>query len=604
MLSDHRPKNSRRLLPASIFLACCLAILAFSASAQAAGSSALGWGDNLYGQIGNGTPVKTGCSCVPTPTAVSGLSDATQISGGTSHTLALHADGTVTAWGLNFRGQLGNGTETDSSTPVPVSGLSNVVAVDAGYEHNLALLANGTVMAWGDNLNGELGLPSSGPETCGASAGCSKVPVQVPGLSDVVAVGADYYYSVALLANGTVMAWGDDYYGQLGDGVGDQSGCTCVEHPVPVPGVSGAMAIAIGEDHVVALLGNGTVAAWGENAEGQIGNGTSIESAPPACLCVGSVAVNGLSAPVSQVDAGAYQGLALLNGVPWAWGFNADGELGRGFYTVTGCECIPTPGAVQGLSGVQSVAAGAYHTLALLGDGSVKAWGYNADGQVGDGTEALRNAPVPVGGVGGANDVSTGSSTSFALIGSSRALTVSLAGAGTGAVGGPDGILCPAASCASRFPDSQVEILRAEPAPGTGFAGFTGACTGTGTCQVKMDADRSVTATFGPPKGTGITRAKIKQGKKPKKGTKRKPRPTAKATFSFTAPGAVTGYQCMLVRPKPKKARKRVKPRFSGCTSPKRYKKLRKGRYVFKVRAQNILGVDAEPAVRKFRVRR
>jgi hypothetical protein len=223
---------------------------------------------------------------------------------------------------------------------------------------------------------------------------------------------------------------------------------------------------------------------------------------------------------------------------------------------------------------------------------------------VGDGTEALRNAPVPVGGVAGANEVSTGDRTSFALIGPSRTLTVSLAGAGTGAVGGPDGILCPAASCAGRFPDSQVEILRAEPAPGTGFAGFTGACTGTGTCQVRMDTDMAVTATFGPPKGSGITRAKIKQGKRPRRGAKRKPRPTAKATFSFTAPGAVTGYQCMLVRPKPKKARKRAQQRFSSCSSPKRYKKLRKGRYVFKVRAENILGVDAQPAVRKFKVRR
>jgi hypothetical protein len=119
-----------------------------------------------------------------------------------------------------------------------------------------------------------------------------------------------------------------------------------------------------------------------------------------------------------------------------------------------------------------------------------------------------------------------------------------------------------------------------------------------------MDTDMAVTATFGPPKGSGITRAKIKQGKRPRRGAKRKPRPTAKATFSFTAPGAVTGYQCMLVRPKPKKARKRAQQRFSSCSSPKRYKKLRKGRYVFKVRAENILGVDAQPAVRKFKVRR
>jgi hypothetical protein len=259
--------------------------------------------------------------------------------------------------------------------------------------------------------------------------------------------------------------------------------------------------------------------------------------------------------------------------------------------------------------------------LALLGDGSVRAWGGNDNGQVGDGSTETRMVAVQLSGLSGVSDISTGEDTSFALIGPSRSLNVALAGAGAGTVGGPGGILCPAVSCTVRFPDSQVQTLRAEPAPGSGFAGFTGPCTGTDPCRVRMGADQTVTATFGPPEGTRITKARIKQGKKPKKGAKRKakaktsrtakPRPKSKpratATFSFSAPGAVTGYQCMLVKPKPKKKgkpRKRAKPRFSKCASPKRYKKLRKGRYTFKVRAQNILGVDAQPAVRKFRIRR
>jgi len=591
-------------------------MLTFSAGAQAAGSAAMAWGSNPYGETGNGTPSNAGCFCVLAPTPVSGLSDATQISGGDRHTLALHADGTVTAWGENSAGQLGNGTTTETATPVPVSGITNAVAVDASNRHSLALLADGRVMAWGDNLSGELGVGSSnfsggGPETCGSSP-CSKVPVQVPGLSDVVAIQADYYYSAALLGNGTAVAWGNDYYGQMGDAIGVQTGCECQDHPLPVPGVLGAMSISAGEDHVLALLGNGTITAWGENAEGQVGNGSVIETTPPACYCVGAVGVGGLSAPVRRVEAGDYHSLALLgSGALQAWGFNADGELGNGAMTTGGCECVPAPGAVAGLSGVQSVAAGGYHGLALLGDGTVRGWGYNTNGQVGDGTQTRRSEPVPVGGVSGASDVSTGESTSFALIGPSRTLAVSLAGAGTGAVGGPGGIICPAVSCAGRSPDSRVEILRAEPAPGSGFAGFTGACTGTGTgtCRVSMDADKTVTATFGPPKGTTIVKAKIKQGKRLKKGAKRKPRPKARATFSFSAPGAVTDYQCMLIRPKPrrKKARSaptRRKPSFSSCSSPKRYKKLRKGRYRFSVRALNILGADAQPAVRKFRVRR
>jgi alpha-tubulin suppressor-like RCC1 family protein len=597
-------------------------MLAIGTSAQAAiGSKALGWGDNAYGQTGNGAPSEGGCTCVPVPTAVPGIVDATQISGGEVHTLALHATGTVSAWGYNVFGQLGDGTSVERETPVQVSGLFNVVAVDGGYEHSLALLADGTVMAWGDNLNGELGIgTSSGPEGCGGKEEdpCSRVPVKVPGLSDVVAIAAGYYFNLALRADGTVMAWGYDYYGTLGDGVGHQSGCECVDHPVQVPGVSGAVAIAAGENHAIALLGDGSVRFWGETSYGQAGNGTTIPAPPPTCRCVPAVTVDGLPGPVHTLAGGGLHSLALSGGGnPLAWGSNNYGQLGNGIEPENKCSCESRPVAVLAITGLQSISAGESHTLAALADGSVRGWGDNLHGQVGDGTEAQRLVPVPASGVSGASAVSADSDTSFALIGPSRTLTVELAGAGTGTVGGAGGIVCPAVNCVARFPDSRVEILRAEAAPGTGFAGFTGACTGTGPCRVRMDADKEVTATFGPPKGTRITRARIKQGKRAKKRKKaarasisrkqrRRAKPRARATFSFTAPGVVTRYQCMLVRPKPKgkKAKRKRKPRFSKCSSPKRYRKLRKGRYTFRVRALNALGADARPAVRKFRIRR
>ena len=336
---------ARVTVGAALLLALCLAGLGISASAHAAGASALGWGANQYGQTGIGAPTLGGCECIPSPAPVSGLTDATQIVGGSRHSLALHSNGSVTAWGHNAHGQLGDGTTTASAAQVPVSGLANVVAVEASFEHSLALLANGTVVAWGDNEHGELGLDVAGPETCGASP-CSKTPATVPGLSDVVAIDTGYKYSLALLANGTVMGWGDDQYGQFGDGTGVQSGCKCVDHPVQVPGVSGVMVISAGDDHAVALHANGTVSAWGENYNGQMGNGMPINTAPPECYCVGVVSVGGFSGPVNELSAGGYHNIAVLgSGDPQAWGFDSEGQLGNGtivtdrllVHSVAGC---------------------------------------------------------------------------------------------------------------------------------------------------------------------------------------------------------------------------------------------------------------------------
>jgi alpha-tubulin suppressor-like RCC1 family protein len=615
---EQSSERRRRICVVPILLVSCLAALVFSPSAQAAGAP-LGWGENLDGQLGNGTFTEMGCVCIPNPTAAVGIDDATQVAGGDEHTLALRAGGTVMAWGANGAGQLGNGTTSSSPKPLAVPGPANVVAVDAGTEHSLALLANGTVMAWGDNTSGQLGLGgTSGPESC-ESDPCSRVPVPVPGLSEVIAISAGGYFSLALLANGTVMAWGYDNFGQLGSGAGTSGGCGCVDHPVAVSGLSGVVAISAGDSHSLALLIDGRVAAWGENSYGQLGTG-SPTTAPPNCYCLPPTVVDGL-AGVRAVSAGGYTSMALLgDGSARAWGENFYGQIGNGETTKGGCQCIPTPTTVSGLAGAQDIAAGFYHGLALDPNGAAMGWGWNEYGQVGDGTMALRSAPVQVSGLSGAGDLSAGDLTSFALTGPAQTLTVAFAGAGAGAVGGTDGIVCPAVNCASRIPQGRVAILRAEPAPGSGFAGFTGPCTGTAPCQARMDGDQTVIATFGPPKGTKITKAKIKQGKKRKKGKKgkkartsreqlarRRAKPRARATFFFSAPGAVTGYQCMLVKPKPKrkgKKRKRAKPRFSSCASPRRYKKLGKGRYTFRVRALNILGTDAQPAVRKFRIRR
>jgi alpha-tubulin suppressor-like RCC1 family protein len=585
----------RRLTP---FLLACLILVLVPVAADAAGGTALGWGYNEHGEVGNGTTGGS-CNCVETPSPVTGLAEATELSGGYYHSLALKANGTVMAWGYNAEGQLGDGTTNESSTPVSVSGLSNVVSVSAGAEHSLALLSNGTVMAWGDNTYGELGFSAaSGPETCGSSA-CSRLPVAVPGITNAVAISAGYYDNTVLLADGTVLVWGYDYYGELGNGTAIETGCECIPSPTLLAGVTRAVAISNGWYHGGALLSDGTLQAWGYDYEGQLGNGTPVRE---GCRCLGPVQVAGVSGARS-VEMGGYHGATLLpDGSTRIWGENYYGQLGIGSNTRTGCDCFATPlgGPASGLLAIDTAG---YHTLALKADGTLLAWGEDSDGQLGDGTTTEERAsPVAVKGASGASAVAGKNYTSFALVGPSQQLQVAFAGAGSGKVGGAassdssQAIICPGA-CSGHYPQGQVEILRAEPDAGTGFAGFSGPCTGTGPCQVTMNGDQTVTATFGPAKGTAITKARINH----KKHT---------ATFSFSTPGAITGYECKLVRParkrhhRAKASAKSAKAKFSRCSSPKTYHHLNPvGSYRFAVRGVDSLGPDAVPAKHTFKMK-
>jgi alpha-tubulin suppressor-like RCC1 family protein len=170
------------------------------------------WGNNINGQLGDGSTTQRN-----TPVQVGGLASVTAIAAGSGHTVALKNDGTVWAWGNNSNGQLGNGLTVDSATPVQVSGLSNVTmmtAIAAGLGHTVALRSDGTVWTWGLNGKGQLG---NGLTTDSAT------PVQVGTLSDVTDIAAGYEGSVALkgvlTGDGTVWTWGSNVYGQLGNGL-------------------------------------------------------------------------------------------------------------------------------------------------------------------------------------------------------------------------------------------------------------------------------------------------------------------------------------------------------------------------------------------------
>lgn len=193
------------------------------------------------------------------------------ITAGDEHTCAL-LSGSVKCWGMNGNGQLGNGTTTNSgTTPVAVSGISTASAIAAGGTHTCALLTSGSVKCWGAGSYGQLGNGSTSSNT---------TPVDVSDLSNAIAIVTGKNHTCALLADGHVQCWGDNYYGQLGNGLASLG--MRMTTPTDVDGLSNAIAIAAGDNHTCALLANGNVKCWGNNAYGQLGDGTTTNRTTPA----------------------------------------------------------------------------------------------------------------------------------------------------------------------------------------------------------------------------------------------------------------------------------------------------------------------------------
>jgi probable HAF family extracellular repeat protein len=288
------------------------------------------WGANWSGQLGDNTAANR-----TFPAIVPNLADVAAVAAGDSHSIALKQDGTVWAWGSNFSGQLGNGTFDDSSVPVQViteSGavLDNVVAVATGSWHSLALRSDGTVWTWGANWSGQLGDGTTSdhwaaaaitlpPASQQASTQVMKV-IRLTNSSATVTVTklvAGGSHSLALLSDGTALAWGGNWNGQLGTGNFDDSLA-----PVAVAGLTNAIALAAGDSHNLALRSNGTIWAWGNNSSGQLGiAGTAVSEQPlqvPNLLAITSIAA-GYSHSLARAS----------DGVVWSFGSNDHGQLGR-----------------------------------------------------------------------------------------------------------------------------------------------------------------------------------------------------------------------------------------------------------------------------------
>jgi alpha-tubulin suppressor-like RCC1 family protein len=311
-------------------------------------------------------------SQVPLP--VAGIRDAVAVQAGFHYNCVLLGSHKVFCWGDGGFGQLGGGTRRDSRTPVSVLGISGAVAISVGGFHACALLAGGGVECWGRNLRGALG---------DGSLKDSSRPVPVTGITDAVAVSAGYGDdgTCALLATGSIRCWGSNAAGQLGDGTTNDSAL-----PVAVQGVTDAVSVAIGGDHACAVRATGEATCWGANDAGQLGDGTTQDSLVP-------VRVEGIGDARAIATARRYSCALALGGLVYCWGHNPKNQLGDGLYPLGSL----VPVVAVGITEATSITTSSGHACALLASGGADCWGYDDYGQLGDGphNELIRN-PTPV----------------------------------------------------------------------------------------------------------------------------------------------------------------------------------------------------------------
>jgi alpha-tubulin suppressor-like RCC1 family protein len=339
------------------------------------------WGWNYDGQLGNGTSGYYYDSSA-TPVPVTGITNAAAVVAGRYHSCALLTDATIKCWGLNYSGELGNGTRgslyANSATPLAVTGITNASAVALGDHHSCALLTDATIKCWGRARQLGNGIEWDSP-----------TPVTVTGISNAIALTAGSAHTCALLADATIKCWGRNVAGQLGNGTTTNFSLI----PVTVSGITNATAITGGEEHSCALLADATIKCWGWNALAQLGGAevgwqdTWADSAIP-------VPVNGVT-NATGVTAGRAHTCALLSDSTLiCWGYNSWGQLGNGTTNTTATK-LP----VIGITTAAAITAGDRHTCTLLTNATIKCWGLNYYGELGNGTTADSLTPVTVLGV-------------------------------------------------------------------------------------------------------------------------------------------------------------------------------------------------------------
>ncbi len=370
------------------------------------------WGANSYGQLGDGN--------APTPSAtphlVVGVTTATDVIAGPSHTCAILAGGTVNCWGRDSQGQLGNDIAlVDSPIPVAVAGITTATSLAAGRAHTCAVLADGTGRCWGNNSTGELGMGNVTPP--------QPTPVRVYGLNNATQIATDDTTgraafldetTCALIVDGTVVCWGDGDQGTRGvEPPGD-----AVAPADPVVNLNGATNPAIqlsaGEDHNCVLRQDTTLNCWGSNTYGQLGDGTTVTPRLTPVDVVG-IGGTGLLNGVIDISAGSAHTCAALGPAgAVCWGSGDDGQLGDGI--AAGHHFTGSPVAVVGIPDAAQVGAGGLFSCARSIAGDVYCWGDGSFGQIGDGLGIDQTAPQQVPLPGDAIDLAVGAGHACAVL--------------------------------------------------------------------------------------------------------------------------------------------------------------------------------------------
>ena len=312
---------------------------------------------------------------------------------------AIKTDGSLWAWGHNGVGQIGDGTVTkygdygdvieNNSRLSPVKVMEDVVSVSVGRTFAMAVKTDGSLWAWGDNLHSQLGIgktPTRTPYGYDMDTwhlAINPLPVKI--MDDMAHISAGLVHSASIKTDGSLWAWGDNGFGQIGDGTvsffahRDPQYHKNNDRPSPIKIMDDVTLVSAGMFYTAAIKTDGSLWAWGDNQRGQLGDGTTKAKHSPVKI---------IDSDVVYVSAGSEHTMAVMSDNSlWAWGYNDCGQLGNG---KTSKMVRPT----KIMNDVAHVSAGAGHTMAVKTDGSLWVWGWNEYGQLGNGTTKGCRSPM------------------------------------------------------------------------------------------------------------------------------------------------------------------------------------------------------------------